>query len=119
MTATPTATPSATQNVNCVDSSLAMKITINGNQKIKFCKWVARKKTASRCAIDTVSSHCPTTCINYGGNCNVDSAARAKFTKADGSTVMRYCTWVANDKKRCEYHNAIETCRSTCKVADA
>lgn len=114
MTASPT--KNDLHDKDCVDSSLAMKITINGELKNKFCTWVARKKTESRCAIDTVSSHCPITCENYGGNCSVDSTARIKFTKEDGSNVMRYCTWIASKpNERCEYDNAVETCRNTCK----
>lgn len=99
----------------CVDSELRMKILINGNKKNRYCTWVARKDTEERCAIDTVSSHCPITCANYGGDCSIDSEARTKFTKDDGTQVMRYCTWVANDPDvRCLYENAIETCRVTC-----
>lgn len=99
----------------CVDSDLRMKILINGNKKNRYCAWVARTNTEERCAIDTVSSHCPITCADYGGNCSIDSEARTKFTKDDGTQVMRYCTWVANNPDvRCLYDNAIETCRVSC-----
>lgn len=109
----PTTRPSTR---SCEDSSLRMKIVINGEKKRRYCDWAARRETESRCNIPTVASHCPIACANYGGNCNIDSEARFKTEKPDGNTIMRYCDpWVINNASyRCTFPGVQNTCRSTC-----
>ncbi|GFH49230.1 predicted protein [Chaetoceros tenuissimus] len=109
----PTTGPSTSA---CTDSPLRMKIVINGRNRRRGCSWAARLNTQERCNIATVASHCPITCANYSGNCNVDSQARFKTQKPDGQNIMRSCDpWVKNNPNyRCTFPGVMKTCRSTC-----
>jgi hypothetical protein len=119
----PTASPTGEIGpVECIDSSLRMKIEISGQKRVKQCEWVARKEdesiTAKRCAIPSVASHCSASCEDYVSDCNVDSEARFKVSvNQDGTdkTLLRYCAWVARKpNERCFYDGVGATCRKSC-----
>mmetsp|Transcript_20956 Transcript_20956/g.25783 ORF Transcript_20956/g.25783 Transcript_20956/m.25783 type:complete len:360 (-) Transcript_20956:265-1344(-) len=113
-TKAPTKAPVATP-ATCEDSVIRFKVDYNGDGQYKpqSCIWVARKETATRCAVDGVSEICADTC-EACATC-ADSTLRLKIPK-DGKKIARYCTWVARKftNKRCGYEGVAEACRSTC-----
>lgn len=99
---------------SCSDSTLRMKIKINGDYKLKYCDWAGRNAVGKRCSIPTVASHCPLTCAEYGGDCEIDSLALTKIMKDDKFGIHN-CAWVAEDaSERCQYNGVAGTCRATC-----
>jgi hypothetical protein len=55
------------KNDKCVDLGGRFKILFpaSGEQQKRSCKWVANKKTESRCALPEVKDKCPVTCGKY------------------------------------------------------
>ncbi len=51
-----------TCNNTCQDSTLRIKVTLNGKGAMRSCTWVANKKTEARCALDGVANACRATC---------------------------------------------------------
>lgn len=103
----------------CKDSPLRMKTWIEADkrERMKSCEWVGRvaERVAERCALSDNKSHCPVSC---GVTCeNVDSAARFKIEKPDGSRINRYCSFVAkNPSERCAWEGVADTCRESCSM---
>ncbi|GFH44677.1 predicted protein [Chaetoceros tenuissimus] len=118
----PTVSPTGEIDERCMDSTLKMKIEINGEKRVKQCEWVARKEdvtiTAKRCTIPSVASHCPVSCKDYMSDCIVDSEARFKVSVNQDDTtktVLRYCAWAARKPdERCFYDGVGVTCRKSC-----
>jgi len=104
---------SSTLCEGCTDGSLRFKIfKDDGTKRMRSCQWVVNKP--SRCALDGVTSACPSTCGSCY-NCQ-DSTLRFKVVKPDGRKIMRSCEWVANFNTfgRCSIDGVAQACRLTC-----
>jgi hypothetical protein len=114
-TANPTIPSSPTSSSTCIDSTLRFKVTYNGKKMTRDCTWVANKQTSTRCNVDGISSHCPSTCGVSATSCCVDSSLRFKLPW-NGKFASRDCTWVANRATalRCAVEGVAETCPATC-----
>lgn len=114
----PSSIPTLSPTVPCLDSPLRLRISTAGTKPkteiSRYCVWVARRDSKSRCALPGVSAACPATC----GTCNsCDDPVDLRFRfKINGRKVLRSCDFVKRIKfkipGRCKRSNNI--CRSTC-----
>ena len=111
----PTPTPPTPTVEECSDSTLRFKFEYDGEEITRSCRWVARKDTEERCAIDGVSEMCADTC----GTCSTcaDTSARFKF-RYKGKKMTRDCEWVErkSTEVRCDIEGIYEACRETCEA---
>jgi len=101
--------------LNCTDSLLRFQFNRTTNQtntkRIKFCRWVARKKSDHRCAIPGVKETCALTCGTCSSYKDSPLPIRVKY---DGKYTLRSCEWVASDESRCRIPGIRDTCRDSC-----
>ena len=98
----------------CNDSTVRFRVKINKKNRLRDCKWVAKKSTNYRCDLGdgTAKTVCHKTCDTCG-TC-IDSETRFKVMK-DGKKIERDCEWVGNRKNaRCKLGGAADACRETC-----
>jgi len=118
-TLSPSVSPSSLSQT-CEDSPLKFKLTTAVKSTYKKCEWVGRleDRKAQRCAIEGVSTHCPSTCGTCA-TCN-DSTMRWNLPIEMNIMSRRHCKWTArkNTATRCSIPGVSETCRSTCKFGD-
>jgi len=118
-TLSPSASPSSLSQT-CEDSPLKFKLTTAGKSTYKKCEWVGRREDqkVQRCAIEGMSTHCPSTC----GTCETcnDSTMRWNLPAELNKMKKRHCAWTArkNTATRCSIPGVSETCRLTCKFGD-
>lgn len=107
LTAAPS--PSSSGSRNCIDSEL--KFLLNG--KVKSCSWVARKPE-KRCSRKGVANHCPLSCHDTTGSCNVCNDSSRRFVLTTGK--RKNCRWVKkfNTEARCQRDGVDTSCQATC-----
>ena len=100
----------------CTDSPLIGRfVKATGEVVDKPCSWVSNKHTKKRCSYQNVASFCPSTCSEYGSQCEVDAEGRFKV-----NGVWRSCNWVRNlpekISERCSLQGGAvaKTCRQNC-----
>lgn len=106
-------------NTTCSDSVIRFKARKDGEKKLitRDCKWVARKSTNIRCALNGVSEICPATCRACSNRANTPLKMRFVNPYANGVTkITKTCDWVAaNDtESRCAVAGINDACCKTC-----
>ena len=102
----------------CVDSTLRLRITFNGDTKIRSCAWIANKATNYRCNnLPGVAEACPVTCGTCSTCADPVDDLRFRFTH-NGNEIMRNCDFVGRiaSKKTQRCADSSNICRSTCGV---
>lgn len=103
---------------NCVDSDLRLKIPkSDGTYMSRYCEWVRRRDTFTRCTMTGVSEACPQTCGTCLNCQDLPDDVRFKFTYND-KYIGRNCEYIGRQENkipaRCAASGNI--CRSTCGV---
>lgn len=100
----------------CVDSSLRLKINVNGNIIARSCTWVAAKDTNARCQLSAgVDAACPVTCGTCATCADPDPLLRFKFEYV-GNEISRNCEFVGRVAEKVDGRCAASgnICRATC-----
>ena len=116
-------TPSldSTSGVECVDSTLRLKIVQDNVKITRSCKWVSSKNTYTRCKIPGVAAACPKTC----NNCSIcEDPKHDRILGIENGVLFkieigvklkpRSCQWVAEVDTEVRCHLTQKICRSTC-----